>query len=39
MADLGLVTDAQALLVELGRRFSVDLPDDLTATRSESSGG
>ncbi len=24
MADLGLVTDAQALLVELGRRFGVD---------------
>jgi electron transfer flavoprotein alpha subunit len=43
MADLGLVTDAQDLLVELGRRFGVDLPDDLTSpvatTGSESTGG
>jgi electron transfer flavoprotein alpha subunit len=43
MADLGLVTDAQDLLVELGRRFGVDVPDNLTsgqsATRSESTGG
>jgi hypothetical protein len=27
MADLGLVTDARALLVELGRRFGMG-PDD-----------
>lgn len=43
MADLGLVTDAQDLLVELGRRFGVDLPDDLASrpatTGSESAGG
>jgi electron transfer flavoprotein alpha subunit len=26
MADLGLVTDAQALLIELGHRFGIDLP-------------
>jgi electron transfer flavoprotein alpha subunit len=43
MADLGLVTDARDLLIELGRRFGVDLPDDLTArpagTRSEFAGG
>jgi electron transfer flavoprotein alpha subunit len=27
MADLGLVTDARALLVELARRFGVEVPD------------
>jgi electron transfer flavoprotein alpha subunit len=31
MADLGLVTDAQALLVELARRFAVALPEALSS--------
>ncbi len=31
MADLGLVSDARALLVELGRRFGLDVADDLAA--------
>ena len=31
MADLGLVTDARDLLIELAERFGVDLPDDLSA--------
>ncbi len=43
MADLGLVTDAQGLLVELARRFGVDPPDELASrlptSRSESTGG
>jgi electron transfer flavoprotein alpha subunit len=43
MADLGLVTDAQDLLVELGRRFGLGLPDGPTSrpatTPAESTGG
>jgi electron transfer flavoprotein alpha subunit len=31
LADLGLVTDAQGLLMELGRRFGVDMPPGLSS--------
>jgi electron transfer flavoprotein alpha subunit len=31
MADLGLVTDARALLVELARRLGVAVPEELTS--------
>jgi electron transfer flavoprotein alpha subunit len=30
MADLGLVTDARALLVELARRLDIEVPEELT---------
>ena len=41
MADLGLVTDAQGLLLELARRLGVPLPDTLSSGngRSSASGG
>jgi electron transfer flavoprotein alpha subunit len=38
MADLGLVTDARSLLVELGRRFGVDGPDRIPPEAGAATG-
>jgi electron transfer flavoprotein alpha subunit len=34
MADLGLVTDARGLLVELARRLEIEIPEEVTGERS-----
>lgn len=38
MADLGLITDGGALLVELARRFHIEIPAGVTAGRAEPDG-